>query len=169
MRRRVLTFPQMDFFHINFIIAFIAITAVSVLGNVLLDIRVVTLGLPVLIFEVSLQVLLSAILASMRVKMPFRVSSVPAGRPIKSGVLCLVEDIIAVDAGQGQTYRKQLMARYNASKVVRNLCHELDYFWGIVGTIVGAGTIVAVFIVPDANLAYILGKTDLSQHCRFQY
>lgn len=158
----VLTVLQLHYFHINFIVSFVAITAVSVIGNITLDVRIVTLGLPILITEFCAQLLVMAILARMRIKIAFRVSSVPAGRVAQSGMYVVAEDIVAVDAGEGQTHRKQLMNPYNASIVVRKLCHELDLFWGVTSTLFGAGTIIAVLAALDADLSYILGKFALA-------
>lgn len=146
----------MDYFNINFLVAFVAITAVNVVGNIILNIRIVALGLPILIAEVCFQLLVYAILARMHVRIPFRISSVPAGTIASSGAYSLVEDIIAVDGGQGRTYRQQLMDRYKASKTVRSLCHEMDLLWGISGTVIGVGTIVLAFALPDEDLAYTL-------------
>lgn len=148
----------MDFFNINFIVATVGITAIIVTGNILINIRVFALGLPVLVAEVSFQMFLAGIARSFHVNAPVRMSSVPKGHPIRSGVYVIAEDIIAVDAGQGQTFRRQLQDRYLASVTVQSLCRRLDYIWGISGTIVGIGAAVALFIVPNENVAFNLGK-----------
>lgn len=147
----------MDYFNFNFLVAFVAITAVNVVGNITLSVRLVALGLPILIAEVCAQLLVFAVLARLQVRIPFRVSSVAAGTTGPSGVYSLVEDIIAVDGGQGRSYRQQLMDRYKASKTVRSLYHEMDLLWGISGTVIGIGTIALIFVLPDEDLAYALG------------
>lgn len=154
----MLTSVQMDFFNINFIVATCGITAIIVTGNIIVNIRVFALGLPVLVAEVSFQMFLAGIAGSLRMKAPFRMSSVPKGEQIRSGVYVIVEDIIAVDAGQGQTFRRELQDRYLASKTVQSLCLSLDFIWGISGTIVGIGAAVALFVVPNENVAFILGE-----------
>lgn len=142
-------------------IAFVCITAVIVVGNVLTNIRVFALGLPILITAVSFEMLLVGIARSFSLRASFRLSSVPAGDEIRSGVYIMAEDIIAVDAGQGREFRKQLQDRYLASRTLQNLCWELDLLWGVTGTVVGTGTIVALFKVPDENVAFLLGKYSM--------
>lgn len=148
----------MDFFNINYIINFIAITVIIIVGNIILSIRTVVLGLPILIAVVSAELFLVAIFSSMGLRSPVRISSIPAGEPFRSGVYCLAEDICAVDGGFGQTFREQLQARYLASRTVRKLCWEMDLIWGVSGLIIGVGTAVMVFVIPSANVSYALGK-----------
>lgn len=148
----------MDFFQWDFIAAFIGITAVVVAGNVLKDIRIFALGTPILVAEVSVQLLIVGLLRMSGARAPFRMSSVPKGEPVRSAVLILAEDIIGVDAGEGQAYRQQLNERYLASKTVQNLCLTMDLIWGIAGTVVGLGICIALFVVPNENVAYIIGE-----------
>lgn len=149
---------------------FVVITAVVVAGNVITNIRVFAIGLPVLVTSVSFELLVVGVMTSFgSPRAPFRMSSVPKGDPVRSGVYVLAEDIIAVDAGQGQTFREQLQDRYLASKTVQGLCRELDLFWGFSGTAVGAGAIVALFVVPNANVAFILGESQLAFALRTSY
>lgn len=147
----------MDYFNFNFLAAFVAIPAVNVVGNVTLDIRVVALGLHIPIAKVCAQLLVFAVMARLHVKIPLRVSSVPAGTTGPSGAYSLVEDIVAVDSGQGRTYRQQLVNRYKARKTVQSLCHETDLLWGISGMVIGIGTISLVFAFSDEDLAFALG------------
>lgn len=148
----------MDFFNWNFIVGFCGVAGVVSAGSAAKLVRVFALGTPLLITEVSIQVLLTAILKSFHVKAPFRMSSVVCGEEIRSAVYVLAEDIIAVDAQQGKTYRRQLENRYLASATVQQLCHEMDWFWGVTGTIVGGGIIASVFAIPSANVGFTLGK-----------
>lgn len=147
----------MDYFNINFIIGFIGITITIVIGNIKKNIRVFALGLPILVTEVCFQILVVAVMRSFHARAPVHMSTVRKGDAVRSGVYILAEDIIAVDASQGQIYRQQLENRYWASKTVQSLCQEMDYFWGICGTVVGVGTIVTLFVVPSKNVAFILG------------
>lgn len=147
----------MDYFNINFIGGFIGITVTIIIGNITKSPRVVALGLPILIAEVSFQMLAVAVARSFHARAPFRMSSVQKGESVRSGVYIMAEDIIGVDAGKGETYRRQLEQRYLASKTVQSLCLEMDFFWGICGTVVGIGNIVALFVVPNRNVGFILG------------
>lgn len=90
-------------------------------------------------------------------RVPFRISSVAAHEPARSGVYLLAEDIVGVDGGQGQTFRRELAARYEASAAIRTLCWRLDMLWGISGVIVGGGLIALIYAVPSANVGYVLG------------
>ena len=152
----------MDYFNWNFLIGFCAITAVIVAGNITLEIRIVTLGLPILLCDVCAQLLLTAILAKMGVACPIRVSSVARGEKIRSGVYAIAEDIVAVDGGQGQLFREQLQERYLYSKAVRRLCFNLDILWGTTGLLAAGLTMGLIFGLPDANAAYIMGKSPRS-------
>lgn len=139
---------------------FVVITAIVVAGNVITNIRVFAIGLPIMVTSVCAEVFLFWIMASCTTCAPFRFSSVAKGEPLRSAVYVLAEDIIAVDAGQGQTFRQQLADRYVASKTLQELCREMDFFWGLSGTLAGAGAIVALWVIHDANLGYILGESS---------
>lgn len=96
----------MDFFQWDFIAAFIGITVIVVAGNIFKDIRVFALGTPILVAEVSIQLLVIGLLRISGARAPFCISSVPKGEPIRSAVLILAEDIIGIDADEGRTYRQ---------------------------------------------------------------
>lgn len=90
--------------------------------------------------------------------MPFRMSSTGAHEPVRSGVYVIAEDVIGVDGGRGQTFRRELAARYEASAMVRRLCWWLDIIWGVSGCLVGGGLLAVLYAVPNENVAYTLGK-----------
>jgi hypothetical protein len=154
---------QLDYFQWNFMIGFAGITAVVVAGNVTKNIRIVTLGLPLLMVDVSAQLLVIALLHLKEAPAPFRLSSVRRGNRVRSGVYTLAEDIVAVDGGQGQTYRRQLQDRYLASHSFRMMCFHLDLLWSISGIGIGAACIALIFVLEDANVAYILGESAKSR------
>lgn len=97
--------------------------------------------------------------------MPFRLSSTAAHEPTRGGVFVIAEDIIVVDAGEGESFRRELAARYDASVTVRKLCWTLDLMWGISGCLVGGGLIAILYVVPNENVAYTLGKTTNLSPC----
>ena len=148
----------MDFFNFNFIVSFLALTAVIVVGNVQVSVPISTLALPILILQVALLLLLAAIFSILNIPAPVRLSSVPSGAPIRSGVYCIIEDVVAVDGGQGETFRRQLQDRYLHSKVVQQLCLEMDLLWGITGTIFGVGFILMVTLIPNDDVVLALGE-----------
>lgn len=148
----------MDFFNWDFMINFICVAVIVVVGNVTKNVRVVALGLPVLLANVGAQLLIVSILAAGNKPCPIRMSSVPKGDRIRSGVYAIAEDIVAVDGGQGQVFRDQLRARYLASRSLRSLCFKLDIIWGVSGVAVGGAAIGLLFGLSNKNLAYILGE-----------
>lgn len=87
-------------------------------------------------------------------------SSVEKGDRIRSGVYTIAEDIVAVDGGQGQSYRRQLQARYLCSGDIASLCFRLDILWGLSGLVVAAICFALIFTLHEANIAYILGRVQ---------
>lgn len=148
----------MDFFNWNFIFGFIVVAAVIIVGNVIKSVRTTALGLPILVIQVCGQLLLAAILAKTNFRSPVRISSVSRGQPVRSGVYSIVEDIMAVDANEGQEYRRQLEKRYQASATVRRLCWVMDLIWGVTGVAAGAVAIGLLYGLDSANVGYILGE-----------
>ncbi|KAK3117989.1 hypothetical protein LTR53_000141 [Teratosphaeriaceae sp. CCFEE 6253] len=151
-------FGAMDYFNWSFLICFLGITALIVAGNVAENVRIVALGLSVLLVCVCGQLLFAVILALTRTPAPFKISSVPQGQPVRSGVYAIVEDVVAVDGGQGQSFRKQLEVRYLASQTVRELFSRLDLLWGTSGIATGVTTIGLVVRLKDQNVAFVLGE-----------
>lgn len=82
-----------------------------------------------LMFFVGGELVLCAALASLDIRTPFRISSLPKGVPIRPGIYTIAEDIIAVDAGAGRAYREALDARYQASPLFRRMLYQLNLFW----------------------------------------
>ena len=148
---------QLDYSHWNFLVGFVSVTAIVIAGNITKNIRIVTLGLPILLVDACGQLLVAGILHKTRVSAPFRMSSVPKGEKIRSGVYAIAEDIVAVDGQQGQRYRRQLQNRHLNSRTIRSLCFKLDILWGLSGLAVAAACFVLIFALQDANTAYVMG------------
>lgn len=148
---------ELDFFHYNFLCGFIVVTAVIVVGNVLVNPRVSALGLPVLITEVGVQMLVAAILAARKVPFPIVVSSVRRGKPIRGGCYAITEDIIAVDSDGGSLFRQELSDRWEASPEIRHLLSMMDWAWGSCAVAVGSLTIGLVFGLKDEDAAWAVG------------
>nr|OQO16953.1 hypothetical protein B0A51_15323 [Rachicladosporium sp. CCFEE 5018] len=149
----------MDYFNWSFLACFASVTALVVAGNVTKSIRLVALGLPVILVAVCGQLLLAVLFKYNRILAPFTISSTLKGQPIRSGTYAITEDVVAVDGGRGQTYRKQLEARYFASHPVRRLFSQLDLLWGISGVAAGGLTIGLSIGLEDESVAYVLGWT----------
>jgi len=90
------------------------------------------------------------------VKLPFRLSSLPAGHIAHPAVFTIIEDIVAVDGGGGLQYREALMARYDASPLFRRMLNRLDAFWGFGAIFVGAFVTALLWTIPE-EIGYGIG------------
>lgn len=106
------------------------------------------MALPVVMITACLPLFLTG-LFELRVRVPFRVSSLSANEPLPPGTFTLVEDIIAVDGHGGLEFRKEWRARYEASAIMRKLLRDLSLFWGATGTVAGAAFIVVSWTTTD--------------------
>jgi hypothetical protein len=96
---------------------------------------------------------LTAAVSLVPFRLPFRVSSDARGERCKPFTYYVIEDFIAVDAGQGRVYREELMARWNASPVFRTLLWEVNLWW-VVGGIVFTGALAGITWGCEFNVAY---------------
>ena len=167
--RNMLTSHQMDFFNWNFGLAFVIFSAVITVGSVLPSAKVEALSMPILVTEVSGQLLVAAISTSFRLQGPVRISSVAHRKRFRPRTYSVVEDIMAVDGGYGQRFRQELESRYLASPVVKKLFWEMDVLWGTTGIVAGVGYILLVALISNNDVAWSLGKTTCREiaheHC----
>lgn len=84
----------------------------------------------------------------LHLRSPVRISSLPAGEPLRPGIYFVIEDIVAVDGGGDIAYRERLNARYEASHLFRQMLHRLTLFWA--GGALGMATLctILVFTIP---------------------
>src|SRR4051812_41726480 len=85
----------------------------------------------------------------LRLKLPFRISSLPSGEHFRPGVYFLIEDVVAVDGNGGRPFRTNLDLRYRASPMFRELLVKMSLFWSCSALLVSAAVITVVFEVPD--------------------
>lgn len=116
----------------------------------------------ILLVQVGATLVIVGILAKLRVRQPFQVSSMPAGAVFRPGILVIIEDIVAVDGGRGRLYRSALMERYTASSQFQSLIENLNWFWGCGGLVMGILLISILSSVHDQTFAWGLGKLSLS-------
>lgn len=116
------------------------------------------LATPVSLFFIQLgfQLLLTGYMHHFNKPTPFRISSVPKGDRTPPLVFTLVEDIVGVDGGAGQSYRKRLIARYAVSAKFRLMIAQINWFWGIGAMLCGVGIMVVLWTVPQ-EVAYGVG------------
>lgn len=122
------------------------------------SVRMESLPPSILLVQVGSTLVIVGILAKLRVRQPFPVSSIPAGANFRPGILVIIEDIVAVDGGRGRLYRSALMERYAASLRFRRLIENLNWFWGFGGLFVGICLISILSSVHDQTFAWGLGK-----------
>ena len=140
---------------------FIVVAVVIALGISMKpsNIRMVALSLPILMLQICLQMVLLVPLSAMHVRAPFRFSSIARGEILKPAVYVIAEDVVAVDAKQGDVFRAQWKARYETSQPFRNLLTQLDLFWGVSGTLVAGGIIAVIFAVKQTDVGWAVGKS----------
>lgn len=86
-------------------------------------------------------------------KLPFRVSSDAKRERCKPFVYYVIEDFVAVDAGQMWGFRERLKTRWNASPVFRRLLYVLNLWW-MVGGVVFIGALAGMTWGLSFNIAY---------------
>ncbi|TVY69040.1 hypothetical protein LSUE1_G007555, partial [Lachnellula suecica] len=85
--------------------------------------------------------------------LPFRVSSDAKGERCKPFAYYVLEDFVAVDAGQMRQFREELKARWEASPVFQRLMWDVNMWW-LVGGGNFIGALAAVTWALPFNVAY---------------
>lgn len=152
---------QLDAFQINFIISINLIT-VQIVVSVIQSTPII----PLFAMITSTSLILSGVrmagtffLYYAKVKIPVRISSLPAGHIVRPAVYTLIEDIIAVNGGAGTKYREELNARYEASPLFRRMLNRLDGFWGF-GALTTAATVTALLWTIKVEYIYWAGMSS---------
>ncbi|RAH64467.1 uncharacterized protein BO66DRAFT_385358 [Aspergillus aculeatinus CBS 121060] len=160
---------SLDYFQWNFFTGFCYIAALMIAAvrtslsqddnsnNNNTSTRLMSLSLSLLVLQVSSQLLCAAVMVRIEAKYPFRVSSMERTAMVRPGVYTIIEDVVAVDGGQGQQYRRLLDARYRSSKPIRLLLAHLDLAWGVSGMAVAAALIALTTTLPSAKMVFIVG------------
>lgn len=159
---------QLDYFHWNFIFGFIYLSALITVGDIIannnhkLGVRLNALSLPLLQLQVCLQSLIASVMTVYNVKYPFRFSSMARGVSVRPACYTIIEDICAVDGGEGTRFRQAFDQRYNASSPIRRLLLHMDLIWGISGTIVGAVLLGLIWGLDNVDVSFALGEFPTS-------
>ncbi|KAL4877343.1 hypothetical protein BJY04DRAFT_230640 [Aspergillus karnatakaensis] len=119
--------------------------------------RLISLPVPMLVLQVSSQLLCACVMNRMHARYPFRVSSMDRTALVRPGVYTIVEDVLAVDGGQGEEYRRLLDARYCSSRGIRVLLARLDLAWGLSGAIVATGLITLIATLASRDTVFLIG------------
>ncbi|THG92482.1 hypothetical protein EW026_g8432 [Hermanssonia centrifuga] len=146
-----------DCFHVLISIALWAFFVPLIIGSSLTPANVptVTMALPCLMLTFCIPLLITGIF-DRHIRLPFRVSSLPAGEVLPPLTYTIVEDIIAVDGGGGLEFRQAWRHRYEASRVMRHLLRVCSIAWGLSGFIIASVLIAAAWTAPT-DTAYGLG------------
>ncbi|KZV65720.1 hypothetical protein PENSPDRAFT_655511 [Peniophora sp. CONT] len=117
--------------------------------------RVVAMSLPCIMIAMGLPLLVTGLLPH-KISIPFRCSSLPAGRPLPPIAYMFVEDIVAVDGGGGQEFRQAWRTRYEESRIMRKIIRDASIGWGLSGVLLG-GALIAIDWTVDQDTGYGLG------------
>ncbi|KAL3479550.1 hypothetical protein BJX99DRAFT_255546 [Aspergillus californicus] len=157
---------NLDYFQWNFFTGFcyiagLMIAAVSTSPGITdTSTRLISLPLPLLILQVSSQLLCASVMNRMKAKYPFRVSSMDQTALVRPGVYTIVEDVMAVDCGQEQEYRRLLDARYCTSKPIRTLLERLDLAWGLSGAVVATVLVPLISTLPSTDAVFLIAPAS---------
>jgi len=154
----------LDYFNWNFAGGFIVLSIIISIGISLkpTNVRIVSLPLSLLLIQVCGQMVLFTPFRMMRMRVPFRISSLAPGERIRPACYTIAEDVVAVDGEQGDVFRAVWNARYEASPPFRQLLAEMDLLWGLSGVAVAAGIIAVIFAVDNTSVGWAVGKSSKS-------
>ncbi|OBT98266.1 hypothetical protein VE01_03115 [Pseudogymnoascus verrucosus] len=150
----------LDWFHWNLSLAWIAVMIELIIGTIPREppIRLLAMPVPSMVFAFGLELALVDGLRLLGIPTPVRISSVPAGVPLRPGVYSFIEDVCAVDGSGGTEFRQRLNLRYMASKPFRKMLHRLTLFWAT-GALAIATASTAMIFTLSRNAAYVIGWT----------
>ena len=151
----------MDFFQYTAIIGFVIVTAVLSVAtaNEDVDLRLASMPQAIVLYLAGGLVILTGILSHFGWALPLRMSSTARESVCKPGVFVVMEDIVAVDGGGGEKFRRALQVRYEASETFRRMLTQLNWFWGLGSMVVAAGMTVVVYVVEDLNVVFAIGRS----------
>ncbi|KAI1168374.1 hypothetical protein F5B18DRAFT_277888 [Nemania serpens] len=150
---------RFDFTHFTLSICYTIMTGILIGASIPHEPLVRPLAIPVSIFFIGAGTLciVTGTMSALGMKTACKVSSIPKGEPQPPYVLTAVEDVVGVDGGGARPFRRRLLERYKVSKDFRRLIAELNWFWGIGSVISGAGTLAAIWVIPQQEVAYGVG------------
>ncbi|QDS71229.1 hypothetical protein FKW77_010442 [Venturia effusa] len=93
------------------------------------QIRLLSLPAALLMFVVATLTFLSLLLNWLEIRIPFRFGSVGKGNILRPAICYIVEDVVAVDGEGGMDYRQAFNARYEESRLFREMIWKLSFAW----------------------------------------
>ncbi|KAH9851656.1 hypothetical protein C2E23DRAFT_234105 [Lenzites betulinus] len=91
-----------------------------------------------------------------KLKVPFRVSSMPPYTGLPPAAYTLVEDIVAVDGGGCVEFRQAWRIRYEHSVIMRRIVRITSIWWGASGCLF-AGAFIAIAWTTAEDIGYGIG------------
>ncbi|KAI0697271.1 hypothetical protein BC835DRAFT_1270549 [Cytidiella melzeri] len=91
-----------------------------------------------------------------RIRVSFRVSSMPANKPLPPLTYTITEDVLAVDGGGRLAFRQAWRRRYEVSRCMRRLLRIIAIAWGLSGCVVASVLIATSWSTP-MDVGYALG------------
>ncbi|KAJ5114107.1 hypothetical protein N7456_002641 [Penicillium angulare] len=146
-----------DYFFWNFVFTFCVLTALITSGITTENLQIVSLPLSILVLWISAQMAIAEVLLALKVKVPFRMSSLQKGDTLRPGVYVIVEDVVAVDGKQGRAWRQAWNDRYLASPIFRQFLSQIERLWAGTGLLVVAIVWGVVFGLENHEIGYALG------------
>lgn len=119
-------------------------------------IRLLSMPLATLLYAFGVELLIIDTLRYFKVPSPVRISSLPKGAQLRPGIYNIIEDVVAVDGSGGTEFRERLNARYQASKLFRQMVHRVALFWAFGSNAMAVLTTVLVFTL-EKDAAYVVG------------
>lgn len=123
-------------------------------------VRLLAMPLPTVMFYFGFVHLTLDFLRARGFQAPFRISSTPKGYVMPTALYVLIEDVVAVDGGGGQVYRRALRDRYLSSPYFRQMLFEMNCFWGG-GSVIFAAIITALIFTTPRDVAYTVCLSPL--------
>ncbi|GAP86318.2 hypothetical protein SAMD00023353_1800940 [Rosellinia necatrix] len=150
---------RFDFTHTTLSICYTIMTGILIGASIPHEPLVRPLAIPVPLFFIGAGMLcvVTGVMSALGMRTACKVSSIPKGARQPPYVLTAVEDVVGVDGGGARPFRRRLLERYKASRDFRRLIAQLNWFWGIGSVISGAGTLAAVWVIPQQEIAYGVG------------
>ncbi|KAH8591356.1 hypothetical protein B0O99DRAFT_675312 [Bisporella sp. PMI_857] len=121
-----------------------------------LQVRLISLPTSLLMFFLATLTLISLVLNALNFKLPFRFGSLDAGNVVRPAVYYIVEDVVAVDGNGGSGFREAWTARYDGSKVFREMIWTLSVAW-MLAFYVFAGLFTVLVIILPKEVIYAVG------------
>lgn len=138
-----------DAFQWNFVLGVAQVTTFCVVAGIKESMRWYMFSFVGVVGISSISFLVTWILARKGIRLPVRISSVPAGSVCRPGIYHLIEDITACEGAGGREYRERLNVRWESSFIFRELLSQITLVFGISLLLQTAVQFVILFATPE--------------------